>query len=208
MRTEQRPDGSLEFRHDGIAGVRPMLFAVIACVAAVALATLWGGSFASLGLVLAVGAFFAVLLYRSSADSRALFDPAAGTATIVHARAGRELERSQLALTEIDRVIVEAASRSGRPDNVLKLRPALVAGGRIVPLTFRTFVAGKAPLEAAAAIRRRLGHDEAHLLEDSVKALATLTGRTNPAVRIARLGLGMGRLAAARHVTKLRDAAD
>jgi hypothetical protein len=104
-------------------------------------------------------------------------------------------------------VIVEAAGRTSRRDRVLNLRPALVIDATVVPLTWRAFGDDKAPLEAALVIRRFLGHTEQQLYEDSIEALAKLSGRVNPAVRIARLGLGLDRIEAAKLVTRLQAGA-
>lgn len=207
MEVKHSSEDRLEFHHDGVAGSRRMLWMVSGCVAAVALATLFGGSWISLIIVLAVGAFLVSLLRRSSAISSAVFDRQARTVTVSHSRDGREIEREERTIDEISRVIVEAAGRSGKTDRVLDLRPALVVGSTILPLTYRAFVSGDSAVQAATAIRHFLGHAEENLFEDSVAALAKYTDRVNPAVRLARLGMGLGGLEAARYVTRLRDRA-
>lgn len=205
METKNPSGDRLEFHHDGVAGSRLMLWIVIGCVVAVALATFLGGSWVSLVIVLVIGAFFIGLLRRSSAVSTAVFDKTAGTVIVTHGRDGKEIEREERPIGEISRVIVEAAGRSAKIDRKLELRPALVTGETILPLTFRAFVGGDSAIEAAKAIRRFLGHADDGLFEDSVAAMAKHTDRVNPAVRLARLGMGMGRLEAARYVTRLRD---
>lgn len=207
MIATQISDDRLELNHDGVASARPMLWIVVACVAAVAVAALLQGSFWSLLLVLAVGSLLVALLRRSSAESRAVFDRRAGTVTISHCRGGTEIERIERPLGDISSVIVEAAGRSRRNDNVLTLRPALLVGTDIVPLTWRAFVSGDSAVDAALAVRRFLGAPEGNLFADSVEALARHSDRTNPAVRIARLGMGLGRREAAELVTRLRKTA-
>lgn len=205
MEIVSREPDRLEFRHDGMAGARPMLLVVVGCVAVVALATASGGAWGTLVVVLAIGTFIAGMLWRSSADTVAVFDRAADAVTIVHKRRGRPFAHTEMPLTGISGVIVEAAGRSARTDRMLSLRPALVADAKIVPLTWRAFVNGDPPVKAATAIRRFLGHSEEGLFADSVAALARHTGRVNPAVRIARIGMGMGRREAADHVALLRE---
>lgn len=204
MVVTQPADDVFEFRHDGIAAARPMVWIVAACVGAVALAMLWGGSWISLILALAVGGGLVWLLRRSSADSLAVFDRAEGTVRITHSRNGRQVESEELPLAAVSAVIVDAAGRSRRHDNVLQLRPALVVDAAIVPLTWRAFVSGDTPVDCALEIRRFLGHPVADLYRDSVAALARHTDRVNPAVRIARLGMGLSRIEAAELVTRLR----
>lgn len=197
----------LEFRHDGIARSRPLQWIIIGCVILVAIATLLGGSFGALVVVIVFGAVLVALIRASSAQSTAVFDLGNKVVTISHVRPGKPAERAQWPLSEISRVIVEAAGRSARRDRVLNLRPALVIGTTIVPLTWRAFGDDKAPFDAALAIRRFLGHAEPGLFEDSIEALAKLSGRVNPAVRIARLGLGLNRREAANLVTRMQAGA-
>lgn len=207
MEVKQASEDCLEFHHDGVAGSRLMLWIVGGCVAAVAIGTLFGGSWVSLIIVLVFGAFFIILIRRSSAVSTTVFDTKAGTVTVSHRRGDQEIEREERPIGEISRVIVEAAGRSRKHDKTLKLRPALVTGSTILPLTYRDFISGDSAVEAAIAIRRFLGHAEDNLFKDSVAALVKYTDRVNPAVRLARLGMGLKGLEATRYVTRLRDSA-
>jgi hypothetical protein len=199
------PD-QLVFSHDGVASARPMLLIAVACVAVVALATLFGGSWLSLIVVLAVGGFLVAMLWRSSALARATFDRARGTLEIVHLRHGAEVGKQEMNLTDIAAVIVQpstggSGTTAGRS---LALRPSLLVGSTIVPLTYRAFEGGRRPLDAAEEIRRFLGLAEDDLIEASVRVLARHSDRVQPAVRLARLGLGLGRVEAADMVTRLR----
>jgi hypothetical protein len=200
-----RLSGSLlEFRHDGVASARPAIWIIAGIVGAGALWSLFDGSVWPALIVFALGAFFFHLMRRSSAETLAMFDRQKGTVTVTHSRDGVEIERTELPLHELSRVIVEAP---GNGKGRLTLRPALAFGTRIVPLTWRIYIPGDAPVEAALAIRRFLGHSDFKLFEDSVEALARHSDRIAPAVQVARLGLGMNRFKAAAHVRRLRSSA-
>lgn len=195
------------FLHDGIASARPMMWIAVGCIAVVTLATLFGGSWLSLIVVLAVGGLMLSMLWQASARTAAVFDRERGILAITHTRGGKIVGEEDVPFGDITKVIVEP-STGGTGVTVgqrLSLRPAVLAGDRIVPLTYRAFEGGNRPIESAGEIRRFLGLPDEDLMEASVNVLAHHGERVQPAVRLARLGLGLDRLQAAEMVTRLRQ---
>jgi len=194
------------FLHDGIASARPMMWIAVACIAVVALLTLFGGSWLSLIVVLVVGGTILSMLWRGSARTAAVFDRERGTLAITHTRGGAIVGEEDVPIADIAQVLVEPAT--GGPGVTagqhLSLRPSLLAGDRIVPLTYGAFESGNGPIETAEEIRRFLRLPEGDLMKGSVEALARHGDRVQPAVRLARLGLGLDRLEAPAMVTRLR----
>jgi hypothetical protein len=206
MEIKRIGDDHIVFLHDGIASARPMMLIAVGCVAVVALATLFGGSWLSLIVVLVVGGFLLSMLWRASARTAAVLDRERGALAITHTRGGKIVGEEDVPFAEISQVIVEpAAGGSGKAaSQSLLLRPAVLASDRIVPLTYRAFESGRRPIEAAEAIRDFLRLPLDDLIEGSVAVLARNGDRVQPAVRLARLGLGLGRLEAAAMVARLR----
>lgn len=194
------------FLHDGIASGRPMMWIAVACIAVIALMTLFGSSWLSLIVVLVVGGFILSMLWQASARTAAVFDRARGTLAITHTRGGKIVGGDDVRLDDIAQVIVEPATGGTgvTADQHLSLRPSVLVGDKIVPLTYRAFESGKRPIETAEEIRRFLGLPEDDLMAGSVEVLARHGDRAQPAVRLARLGLGLDRLEAAEMVTRLR----
>ncbi len=178
----------LEFRHDGVAGARLAIVILAAILGMGAALVAMSGNLWPLVVILLLGAFFYNLLRRSSALSVALFDRGARQVTITHSRNGKEIEREEIPLRAVARVIIEQGS--GTKGHRVR-RPALLVGTRIVPLTWRAFEAGDAAVEAALAIRRFLGQSEFRLMEDSKEAFERYSERSiRRAARIARYGHG------------------
>lgn len=195
----------LVFTEDGVASARPMLLIVAGCIAAVAVAAFFGGSFLSLAVVLIVGGFILSMLWCSAARTAAVFDRERGTLAITHTRGGAIVDQDDVALADISQVIVEPSGGGKRTGTQqLFLRPSVLAGDRIVPLTYRSFEGGGRPVEIAEEIRDFLGLPRVDILHVSVQVLARHGDRIQPVVRLARLGLGLGRLEAAEMVTRLR----
>jgi hypothetical protein len=194
------------FLHDGIASARPMMWIAVACIAVVALLTLFGGSWLSLVVVLVVGGTILSMLWRGSARTAAVFDRERGTLAITHTRGGAIVGEEDVPIADIAQVLVEPATGGTgvTAGQHLSLRPSLLAGDRIVPLTYGAFESGNWPIETAEEIRRFLRLPEGDLMKGSVEALARHGDRVQPAVRLARLGLGLDRLEAPAMVTRLR----
>jgi hypothetical protein len=206
MEIKRIGDDHIVFLHDGIASARPMMLIAVACVAIIALATLFGGSWLSLFVVLVVGGFILSMLWNASARTAAVFDRERGTLAITHTRGGKIVGEEDVPLADISGVIIEPATGGGgvTAGQHLSLRPSVLAGERIVPLTYRAFESGRRPIEAAEEVRDFLGLAQADLFEHSVAVLARHGDRLQPAVRLARLGLGLDRVEAAEMVTRLR----
>lgn len=192
------------FLHDGIASARPMMLIAVACIAIVALMTLFGGSWLSFIVVLVVGGLILSMLWRASARTAAVFDRERGTLAITHTRGGKIVGEEDVPLAGISQVIVEPATGGGgkAAGQSLSLRPCVLAGDRIVPLTYRAFESGQRSIEAAETIREFLGLPQVDLFEESVRTLARHGDRIQPALRLARLGLCLDRLQAAEMVTR------
>jgi len=195
------------FLHDGVASSRPMVWIALGCVGVVALFALFGGSWLSLIVVLVVGGFLLNMLWHASARTAAVFDRERGTLAVTHTRSGKIVGETDVPLDAISDVIVEPATGGTEvtAGQSLSLRPAVLTGDTIVPLTYRAFESGKRPIEAAEEIRGFLGLADGDLMENSVRALARCGERVQPAVRLARLGLGLDRGQAAEMVTRLRE---
>jgi len=195
------------FLHDGVASGRPMVWIALGCVGVVALFALFAGSWLSLIVVLVVGGFLLSMLWHASARTAAVFDRERGTLAITHTRSGKIVGETDVPLDEIFDVIVEPATGGAEvtAGQNLSLRPSVLVGDRIVPLTYRAFESGKRPIEAALEIRRFLGLTDEALMESSVKALARYGERVQSAVRLARLGLGLDRGEAVEAVNRLRE---
>lgn len=195
------------FLHDGIASARPMMWIAVGCIAVVTLATLFGGSWLSLIVVLAVGGLMLSMLWQASARTAAVFDRERGILAITHTRGGKIVGEEDVPFGDITKVIVEPSTGGTgvTAGQRLSLRPAVLAGDRIVPLTYRAFEGGNRPIETAGEVRRFLGLPDDDLMEASVNALARRGERVQPAVRLARLGLGLDRFQAAEMVTRLRQ---
>lgn len=194
------------FIHDGVASTLPMIWVAIACVAVVAFAALLGGSWFSLIVVLVVGGFILSMLWRSAARTAALFDRSRHVLEITHTRGGTIVGSEDIPLGDISQVIVVPTGGASTPtaSRRLSLRPAVVAGDRIVPLTYSAFEGDQHPLAAAEEIGAFLGLPEGDVIRESVAALARHDERIQPAVRLARLGLGLDRQQAAEMVARLR----
>jgi len=194
------------FTHDGIASARPMMWIAVACIAVIALMTLFGGSWLSLIVVLVVVGFILSMLWRASARTAAVFDRERGTLAITHTRGGAIVGEGDVPIADIGRVIVEPSigGTGVTAGQHLSLRPCVLAGAKIIPLTYNSFESGQRPIEAAETIRDFLDLPQDDLIEGSVEALARHGDRVQPAVRLARLGLGHDRLEAAAMVTRLR----
>jgi len=206
MEIKRIGSGHIVFTHDGIASARPMMWVAVACIVVIALMTLFGGSWLSLIVVLVVGGFILSMLWRASARTAAVFDRERGTLAITHTRGGKIVGGDDVRLDEIAQVIVEPSTGGSgvTAGQHLSLRPSLLVGDRIVPLTYRAFEFGNRPIETAEEIRRFLGLPENDLMKGSVEVLARHGDRIQPAVRLARLGLGLDRLEAAAMVTRFR----
>ena len=194
------------FLHDGIASARPTMWIAVVCIAVIALMTLFGGSWLSLIVVLVVGGFILSMLWRASARTAAVFDRERGALAITHTRGGKIVGEEDVPIADIAQVLVEPATggTSVAAGQHLSLRPSLLVGDSIVPLTYRAFESGNRAIETAEEIRRFLRLPEDDLMKGSVEALARHGDRVQPAVRLARLGLGLDRLEAAAMVTRLR----
>lgn len=195
------------FTHDGVASARPILLIAGACIAVVTLAAYLGGSLLSLAIVLVVGGFIVWMLWRSSARTAAVFDRTRGDLAITHTRGGKIVGEADVELADIAQVIVEPAvgGRGTTTARRLSLTPAVLVGDRIVSLTYRAFESGERPIKTAEQIRDFLDLPRDDLITVSVRVLARYGERVQPAVRLARLGLGLGRLEAAEMVTRLRE---
>ena len=191
--------------HDGIAAARPMMWVALACIAAAVVIAFLGGSLASLIVVIVVAGLILSMLWRASARTAAVFDRGLGTLAITHTRGGEIVGEDDVALSDIACVIVEPSAGSGMVSGQnLSLRPAVLADGRIIPLTYRSFESGPRPVEVANALRQFLGLSDGDLIARSVEALARHDPRIQPAVRLARIGLGLDRHEAAAMVAGLR----
>lgn len=194
----------LVFTHDGIASARPMLLIALGCIAAIVIASFFGGSLLSLVVVFAAGGFILSMLWRSCARTAAVFDRARGTLAITHTRSGAIVGEEDVAIADVTQVIVEPATGGRTIDGQrLALRPSVLANDRIVPLTYGSFESGERPVEIAEQVRDFLGLPTGNIFEASVEALAHHGERIQPAVRLARLGLGLSRPEAAAMVTRL-----
>ena len=207
MEIKRAGEGQIIFLHDGIASARPMMWIAVGCIALVAVATVFGGSWLSLVVVLVAGGLILSMLRNASARTAAVFDRAHGTLEITHTRGGAIVGEEDVALGDVSDVIVEPATGGTgvTAGQHLSLRPSLSVGDRLVPLTYRAFEGGSRPIEAAEEIRAFLGRPRDNLFEDSVTILAQCSDRVQPAVRLARLGLGLDRLEAAEMVERLRE---
>ncbi len=207
MEIKRAGEGQIIFLHDGVASARPMMWIGVGCIAVAAVATFFGGSWLSLIVVLVVGALILSMLRNASARTAAVFDRAHGTVEITHTRGGAIVGEEDVALADIADVIVEPATGGigMTAGQHLSLRPSLFVGDRLVPLTYHAFESGPRPIEAAAEIRAFLGRARDNLVEDSVTILAQHSDRVQPALRLARLGLGLDRLEAAEMVARLRE---
>ena len=196
----------LVFTHDGIASARPLLFIALGCIVAVVIAAFFVGSLLSLVVVLVAGGFILAMLWRSSARTAAVFDRERGTLAITHTRGGVIVDEEDVAIADMSQVIVEPSS-GGKTTGTqhLMLRPSVLAAGRIVPLSYGAFESGERPVEAAETIRKFLGFPPGNIMVESVEALARHGERIQPAVRLARLGLGLSRPEAAAMVKRLRQ---
>lgn len=180
---------------------RPVGLGLAAMVLLVLLAgqSIWAG----LGALLVAGGIWQGLRY-TEVETEALFDLAADRYQVSRRRRGTEIFRQEGRLADVEGVIVEAAARSRKVERQLELRPALVVGGRPLPLSFAGFASGAAPRETALALRRFLGLPETDLIEDSLRVAARDPHRINPAIRLARLGEGLSRREAAARVRRLK----
>lgn len=163
-----------------------------------------GDSFWSALLALIAAAAIWYALRRAEVSTEAVLDRDADRWQVSQRREGKEVSRREGRLVDIEGVVVEAAARSERVERRLKLRPALVVGGRPLPLTFATFSTGQEPRDIALALRKFLGLPESDLIEDSLRVAARDPLRVNPAIRLARLGKGLSRREAAAHVRRLK----
>lgn len=197
----QRPDPQRLLLHDDPAGF--LRWTAFGLAAAVLLVLLLGSLGTGLLALLAAGVLWLALRHAAVA-TEAVFDKAEGRFRVTRRRAGREIERHEGGLGEIEGVIVEAAARARRVDRRLKLRPALVVGGRPLPLSFASFESGEPPRRTALVLRDFLGLPESDLIEDSLRVAARDPDRVNPAVRLARLGQGLSHAEAAARVRQLK----
>ncbi len=205
MKLEKVSPTRFEFSHSGETFTRYVRYFLIAVVLIVAFGALTGGNFVSLVIVLLVAGLFWKLADYVNVESRAGFDLQMNRFELVQSRAGTELVNRSEPLESIGNAIIESSSRSGKGDDSLKTRPAVVIDGETVPLTFASFVSGPQPTEIAMALRDFLQLPESDLIDDSIaQALKGPVG-IGPAVRLARLGKGMGRLDAARYVENVKQ---
>lgn len=195
----------IAFRHNGAKTSGQLAKLVIAIVVlGLALAVAMGAmSLLNTVVLIAVAGAFLWLIRRSEAQSIAVFDKENKQFELVHRLVGGTEERVRGALSEVEAVILDVAVGK-TSTNSLQTRPAVVLRGEVVPLTKFDFAADAEAREVALKIRRFLGHKEKTLVDESIKALARLTPRTQPAVRLARLAKGLSRVEAATLVSELK----
>ena len=100
-----------------------MMWIAVACVAVLALATLFGGSWLSLIVVLVVGGFILSMLWHASARTAAVFDSEKGTLAITHTRGGKIVGEEDVPLAGV----FSGNRRTGGWRNQRNSRPASLA---------------------------------------------------------------------------------
>lgn len=156
-----------------------------------------------LGLLVFLTAMVWTFVGTLNVVSTATFDRQAGQFTLVQRRDGRLVAKRSEPLSAIETVVLQATSRSGLNDDILQTRPAVVIGGVSVPLTYASFISGPLPTDIAMALRRFLRLPETDLPDDSIRQALKVSPGTGPAVRLARICKGMGKIEAAQYVRKL-----
>ncbi|HSM42289.1 MAG TPA: hypothetical protein VK862_16175 [Afifellaceae bacterium] len=185
--------------------VRLFLSAIVIIVLVNALVT---GAAWPVAVVLVVAAGFWKLADYVDVDSHAVFDRAANSFHIVQTRRGKPVLDRREPLDRIEAVVIAADSRSSASDNTVKTRPVVVIDGLSVPLTFASFKAGPAATDIAERLREFLGSPATDLIEDSIRQALRGPAGVGPAVRLARLGKGLGRLEAAAYVRTIEEGID
>jgi len=205
MKLERESPERIKFSHSGRTFTRLIRYFLIAIVLMVIFGSFFSGQIASVLIVLLVAGLFWKLADYVNVESHATFDHRENRLHVVQSRAGTKLIDRSESLDAIENVVIQSSSRSGAADDTLKTRPALVIMGETVPLTFASFASGRQPTDIALELRSFLKLPESDLIEDSiVQALKGPVG-TGPAVRLARLGKGMGRLEAAGYVRSVEQ---
>lgn len=156
-------------------GLSTIVRLVAGLLALVALARLFPFSSSAL---LMIGSAFALWQIASVMDvqSEAVFDRARGRFTLVHRRKGAVFSRTELALREVEAVVIEAR----RARRVVSMRPAVVINGRRVPLNHASFTTPGDALQLVQAIRTFIGLESSNVVEDSIRwSTRPSAGRTS-----------------------------
>lgn len=152
---------------------------------------------------IAVAGLWLALRYSDIA-TEAIFDKRKGRFHVRHKSLGKPQHEYEGALEEIEGVVLEASGATRHRDEKLALRPALVVGGRPLPLTFGRYARGDKARDIALALRSFLGLPRRGLLEDSIRLAARDPLRSTPAIRLAQLGKGLPADEAAAYVERLK----
>jgi hypothetical protein len=208
MKLQQISPDRFEFTDTGGKLTEYMRYFLIAVTALVVFNAIATGSFAPVILVLIAAMGFSKLAGYVDVDTHASFDRTSGEFYLRQTRRGKLVEERTVPLDGIENVVVEADHRDKATDNAVKTRPAVVIEGRSVPLTFASFLSGPAAAESAQTLRRFLELPDTDLIDDSIRQALKGPVGTGPAVRLARLGKGLGRLDAAAYVRSIEGQAD
>lgn len=200
MKLQQITPDRFEFSDAGGKLTAYIHYFLIAATALVVIDAIATGSFAPVVVVLIVATGFSKLAGYVEVDSHASFDRDAGEFYLRQTRRGKLIEERTMALDAIENVVIEADHRHKANDNVVKTRPAVVIEGQSVPLTFASFLGGPVATETAQTLRRFLDLPDTDLIDDSIRQALKSPVGTGPAVRLARLGKGLGRLDAAAYI--------
>jgi hypothetical protein len=176
---------------------------------AIALAVLLFGQSLVAGLVVVVATAALWLAVRhADVGTEATFDRRRGSYRIRQVSLGKPQFELNGTLLEIEGVVVQATGSGRKGRETLALRPALLVGGDLLPLTFGRYAQGEEPRRIALALRRFLGLPTRGLIDDSIRAAARDPYRLRPAIRLARLGKGLEPDAAAAYVARVKAEQD
>ncbi len=208
MELKQISPHSYEFSDSDRRLTRLIRLFLAAIVILVVVNALFTGAAWPVAVILLAAAGFWKLADYVDVDSRAVFDRAGNSFHIVQTRRGKPVLDRREPLDRIEAVVVAADSRSSATDNTVKTRPVVVIDGLSVPLTFASFEAGPAATDIAERLREFLGVAGGDLMEDSIRQALRGPAGVGPAVRLARLGKGLGRLEAAAYVRGIEKGID